>query len=84
MSILQKFNEGGLFMYFILAFGLLSLSLILERAVTLYSKIKTPPKSFRDQILDFLRRGDFKAAESFANTAGDNTGLGRVVALGFL
>jgi biopolymer transport protein ExbB/TolQ len=82
MSILQKFNEGGIFMYFILAFGLLTLALIVERAVVLYAKIKEAPGTFRDQILEFLKRGDYKAAEAHAKATAGATGLGRVVALG--
>jgi len=82
MSILQKFNEGGIFMYFILAFGLLTLALIVERAVVLYAKIKTAPGNFRDQILEYVKRGDYHAAETHAKVSAGATGLGRIVELG--
>lgn len=82
MSLLQKFAEGGVFMYFILAFGLLTLVFIAERAIALYGLVKAPPKEFREQILAFLRRGDFKSAEAFSRDNAGGSSLGRVVELG--
>ncbi len=81
MAIVQKFHEGGLFMYFILLLGALTLSVGIERFLTLYVKFKTVPENFRDQILDFIRRGDMRGAESFSKTF-TNTSLGRVISLG--
>jgi len=37
MNVLQAFHEGGIFMYFILTFGILSFSLIVERTIYLFS-----------------------------------------------
>ncbi len=82
MNVLQAFHEGGVFMYFILLFGVLSFSLIIERTVTLYFKIKEPSSAFRQQILDSVSRGDLRGAENMAKTVGANTSLGRVVAVG--
>jgi biopolymer transport protein ExbB/TolQ len=81
MAIMQAFHEGGIFMYFILLFGILSFALIVERTMALFVKIKEPTPAFRQQILDAVTRGDLRGAEALAKTVG-NTSLGRVVAVG--
>lgn len=82
MGIIRSFHEGGLFMYFILAFCLVTTGLIAERAVALYRSIREPGEDFRQRILAFIHRGDLKAAAHYAETAAGGTPLGRVVALG--
>lgn len=82
MNIVQKFNEGGVFMYFILAFGLATMVLIVERGVALYFKIKSAPANYRQQILEFISKGDIRGAEQFARTVATDTALGKVAAIG--
>jgi len=82
MNLVQGFQQGGVFMYFILAFFIITSSLIVERFYTLYRKVKLPPAGFRQQVLDFIRRGDFAGAENYARTAAGETALGKVVATG--
>jgi biopolymer transport protein ExbB/TolQ len=82
MAILQAFKEGGVFMYFILLFGVLTLTFIAERLVALFFKVKFPPKDFREQILNYIRRGDFQGAENYAKQVGAASGLGRVIEVG--
>ena len=82
MNVLQAFHEGGIFMYFILTFGILSFSLIIERTVFLFFKVKEPSSDFRQLILDAITRGDLRGAESLAKNVATSTSLGRVVAVG--
>ncbi len=80
--ILSTFREGGIFMYFILAFGLLSVGFIVERYLELFVRIKEAPKDFRAQILSFLTRGDLNGAQNYIQTAGAGTALGDVALVG--
>jgi len=66
MGLIQKFNEGGIFMYAILAFAVLSLALIVERYITLYKKEVEPKNTFRNQLLQYISQGDFVGASRFA------------------
>lgn len=66
MNIVEKFHEGGLFMYFILAFGLCTLYIILDRVWALYFRIRPVSASFKQQIRDYLKRGDLTGAQEFA------------------
>lgn len=81
-SLFDAFNEGGIFMYVILAFGLLTVTFIFERANALYFKLKEASPLVRPQIHEKLLMGDFRSAESVANSIGANTALGRVAAVG--
>lgn len=81
MSIVQRFHEGGIFMYVILVLGIATLAIMIDRALALYVKLKTTPQDFRNQVLDFVRRGDLRGAATFANGF-SNTALGRIAGLG--
>jgi biopolymer transport protein ExbB len=81
-SILTAFQEGGIFMYFILLFGILTASIIAERFYALYINIKLAPEGFRKQLFTHIARGDFKAAESYAQSFGNKFFLGKVVSEG--
>lgn len=81
MNILQRFHEGGVFMYFILIFGVCTLALIIERGLALYMKTKIASKGLRQQILGFIQRGDLKGAEEAAKAQSDAP-LNRVVEVG--
>lgn len=78
MQILQKFNEGGPFMYFILLFALCTLVLIVERAIVLYFKVKPVEKHFRSKILEFLTKGDFKGAEAYAQSLSQESSIAKI------
>jgi biopolymer transport protein ExbB len=82
MNILQSFHEGGVFMYFILIFGVFTLAFIIERAMALYMKLKNPPSDFRVRLSEFLGRGDLKGAESYAMSRGADTPRGRIAEIG--
>jgi len=81
MEIVKAFQGGGAFMFFILGFELLTLSLIAERFQFFKFKVKNPPQNFRGQILSFLSRGDFIGAENFAKSA-NGASIGRIAAVG--
>ena len=78
-AIVKAFQGGGVFMYFILVFAVCTLGLIFERASYFY-KVKTPAENFRQQILDCILRGDYKAAITLARASGGSS-LGRIVAV---
>lgn len=82
MSIMQKFQEGGVFMYFILLFGLFTIGFIVERGVALYVRLKSAPSDFRQKLLEFIARGDLQGAATFATTVGANTSIGRIALVG--
>lgn len=77
-NMFTAFREGGVFMYFILCFGLLTLGFIAERFQALYKRIKPVPADFRANVLANLSRGDFKGAESYVQAAASDTSLGRI------
>jgi biopolymer transport protein ExbB/TolQ len=81
MSLIQKFNEGGIFMYFILIFGIFSMGLIVERYLALYKKLADPSASFRKQLFGFIAQGDLNGAANFSATASE-TALGRISKVG--
>lgn len=81
MGLIHKFNEGGIFMYAILIFGILSFALIIERYVSLYRKNAQPSAAFRNKILALLASGDLVGAQNLA-TSEENTSLAKIAKLG--
>lgn len=65
-------------MYFILVFGLLTIAFIFERYLALYVKHKPAPGDFRKNILGFLARGDFKAAQDYIDMSAKETSIGKI------
>src|SRR5262249_16910364 len=82
MAIIQAFHEGGFFMYFILAFGILTLTLIIERAYALYVNTKFSPGDIRNRLLEYIQRGDVKHAESATRTLTPKSSLGGILEVG--
>lgn len=80
MWLIHKFNEGGIFMYFILAFGILSVAFIIERYFALYRNTKEASADFRAQLLNFISRGDLAGAANFAKASA--TDIGKIAAIG--
>lgn len=81
MSIVEQFLAGGIFMYFILAFLILTVAFIFERFYSLYATYKEVPKDFRKNLLSFIAKGDFKSAKDFLDMGANNTSLGRVASV---
>src|SRR4051812_41231985 len=80
MSILNAFNDGGPFMYVILAFGIFSLSFIVERGHYLYFKVKESPAQFRESLNQLIQNGDLKAAAKF--TGRETSSVARIATIG--
>ena len=81
-QVLEHFHKGGIFMYFILAFLLLTIAFIIERYVALYLRHKSAPADFRKNILGFIARGDFKAALDYIEMTSKDTSLGKIASVG--
>ncbi len=81
MDIVKAFQGGGTFMFFILAFALLTASLIIERAQFFKFKVKEAPANLRQQILNCILKGDFSGAEAIAKNSSQSS-LGRISAVG--
>jgi biopolymer transport protein ExbB/TolQ len=84
MWLVSKFNEGGIFMYFIFMFGILSFALIIERYFTLFKKETEAKSAFRNQLLTFISQGDFNGAIRFAETSNssESASLTRIAKIG--
>ncbi len=81
MWIITKFNEGGIFMYAILAFGILTITFIVERYSALFRNLKDPNATFRQQLLAFIAQGDARGAAQFAQTQKE-TAIARIAHIG--
>lgn len=81
MWIMEKFNEGGVFMYFILAFGVLSVAFIVERYLSLYRKLIEPTMAFRNQLLAFVAVSDWSSAIRVTDSHKDSA-LARIAKVG--
>jgi len=77
-TLIERFNSGGPFMYFILAVGVFSLYLLADRTFVLYFKARRAPATFRAQLRSFIRNGDIKGAAEFAKSQ-DNKLLSSIV-----
>ena len=84
MWLVEKFNEGGVFMYFIFIFAVLSFSLIIERYITLFKKESEPKATFRNQLLNFISQGDFDSAIRFTESqnSSESASLSRIAKIG--
>ncbi len=82
MSLVEQFQAGGFFMYFILLFGLLTIGFIVERTFALYKNYKDVPQEFRRNVLAFIAAGDFKGAREYIQTTAGTTAVGKVALTG--
>ena len=82
MFIVNAFDQGGIFMYFILIFFVLTLVFIIERAFALYVRFKGTPDNFQERLLEYIKSHDLESAKTLATKYSD-TPLGRIAKLGF-
>jgi len=82
MSLIGQFQAGGFFMYFILAFAVLTVALIFERTYALYLNYKKPEKNFRENLLKHISNGDWNKARNFAQQSNTGSGLSRIASIG--
>ena len=68
-------------MYFIALFGVLSLTFICERFYSLFLRLQDPKMDFRNQLLNFLTRGDLMGAFRMAESQKD-TAIARIAKVG--
>ncbi len=80
--ILEKFHDGGVFMYFILIFAVATVGFIIERARALYVTVKEPAADFRQKLLHYLPKGEFLAAADAARNSEPKTALNGIVETG--
>jgi biopolymer transport protein ExbB/TolQ len=80
--IINAFREGGVFMYFILIFGVMTCALIVERFRSLYTNFKEPSADFRTNLLNYFHRNDLAGATTYAQTAGAGTIAAKIAAVG--
>lgn len=69
MSLLAQFQAGGIFMYFILAFLVCTIALIIERSIALFKRVEKNPVNFRKNLLAFTSKGDFLGGLGYARTS---------------
>ena len=79
--LIAAFEGGGVFMYFILAFFVLTLGLVVERALFFAAKVKGTPADFRKTYLSSILRGEYRNAETYAKSFA-HASLGRIAAVG--
>ena len=68
-------------MFFILAFALLTLGLILERTYFFTTKVKNVPGDFRKNLLANILRGEFRNAETYAKSFA-TASMGKIAKIG--
>lgn len=68
MILIQKFHEGGIFMYFILVLGIFTVYIMVDRLIALYMRFRSVPAGFRQQVRDYIKRGDLEGAIEFSKT----------------
>ena len=66
-AIIEFFEVGGIWMYFILAVGVFSLAIMLERIVVLYGSVSVDKEKFIAQVQRAILAGDLNAAVNFCN-----------------
>lgn len=77
-SLIVFFQKGGIFMYPILVFGLLTIAFIVERYISLYMRVKKAPSDFRKNILGFISKGDFKSAQTYVDMSAKDSSIGKI------
>lgn len=77
----NMFLKGGIFMWPILVFGLLTIAFSIERIYALYFKPKMAPADFRKNILGFISKGDFKSAIAYVEMSAKDTSIGKITTI---
>jgi len=81
--ILNAFREGGVFMYFILSFGVMTAGLVFDRVRALYVNYKEPAPEVRQALLNYIHRGELVEGTRYAKALGDSSLIGKIAATGF-
>ncbi len=83
MFIARAFEQGGIFMYFILTFAILTLAFITERFLKLYVQTKPVSPDFRKNLLECIQNNDLAAGERFAKQQAKENPAARIAEVGF-
>lgn len=83
-DILRHYQEGGIFMHFILIAGIFALAICAERIYTLYIKYKKPIPGFRPHLRGFIARNDYAGASEYLKESAATQALSRVSHQGFI
>jgi len=76
--MIEFLNEGGAFMYIILAVSVVAVAIMIEKFYLLYFFYK-PKQTFFDDVIKYVRQGDFSAAKLLCS--GTNHPLAKIVAI---
>lgn len=82
VKVSHAFQEGGIWMYAILAFQIVSVAIIAERTYFLFLKSKKNQGDFTRAIEDNIRRGEMEAAAKKAQAAQSTFAIAPVVLAG--
>lgn len=77
--ILNAFHEGGYLMYAILALGIATAILMVERTLVLFIRFREKPLQIRNHLLSFIQRADLDGAHSYVQTL-PNQLMGKIAA----
>lgn len=65
--VVEMFREGGIWMYFILAVGVMSFSIFIERLIVLYTKASVDKERFIGEVQRAILAGDLNSAINYCN-----------------
>lgn len=82
MFLIEKFQQGGFFMYFILLFAVCAIGFIIERVSALYIRFKGTSPDFRLKLLEYIAKADFKGAEQYAGSVATTSPLAAIAETG--
>lgn len=81
-NFIEAFREGGIWMYFILVIGVLSLSIFFERLILLYTKASVDKERFVGEVQRAILAGDLNSAVNYCNDR--NSPLNNIVKAGLI
>ncbi len=66
-GIVELFDQGGIWMYFILTLGIMAVAIFFERFITLYSKASVDKDRFVAHVQRAVLAGDLNSAVNYCN-----------------
>src|SRR5262245_50458145 len=81
-KIAQAFEHGGIWMWPIALFQVISVAIIIERFVALYKNRKMEELQFVDSFEDGIRRGEIESVINKAQTASTEHAVAKAVVAG--
>jgi biopolymer transport protein ExbB len=81
-KIALAFEQGGIWMYPILLIQIVSIAIIIERTIALFSQRKANQQNFASQFEDNIRRGELEQVVNKASAASAGNSLSKAVVAG--